>query len=183
MSLIRAARVQDAGAITAIYNQAIEERQATFETRVRAVAEFSDALGHPGLPFLVLETGGRVLGWARMARYSERECYRGVGEASIYVAREARGRGLGARLAQALMREAELRGYWKIIGLLFASNRASLRLCRACGFREVGTLRCHARLDGRWRDVVIAERLLGPAAQAAGAPARGTVQAARDSGF
>jgi phosphinothricin acetyltransferase len=170
MNPIRAAMPADSPAIAAIYNEGIEERRATFETRLRTADEFRDAVAHPGLPFLVAEGErgageGRVVGWARLAPYSSRECYRGVGEASIYVAREARGRGLGGRLAASLMQEAEAQGHWKIIGLLFASNRASVALCRSCGFREVGTLRCHGQLDGRWRDVIIVERLLGPAAR------------------
>lgn len=83
----------------------------------------------------------------------------------MYVAREARGRGLGGALVDAISAEAERRGLWKLIGLIFPENRASLALFRARGFEEVGTFRRHGRLDGRWRDVVILERLLGDAAR------------------
>jgi phosphinothricin acetyltransferase len=65
---------------------------------------------------------------------------------------------------EALLAEAEARGLWKLVGLIFPENEASLALCRALGFREVGVHRRHAKLDGRWRDVVVVERLLGEAA-------------------
>ena len=157
--MIRGAEPGDAGAIAAIYNQGIEERSATFETRPRTASDFADM----ARPFLVAEQHGRVTGWARLVRYSERECYAGVGEASIYVDRDARGAGLGSRLFEALAGEAERSGYWKIVGGLFPENAASVALCRAAGCREVGVFMRHSRLDGEWRDVLYVERLLGAA--------------------
>jgi phosphinothricin acetyltransferase len=162
---IRTAQAVDAAAIAAIYNESIAERQATFETRLRAADEFRAAVDPPRFPFLVGLSSDRVVGWARLSPYSTRECYAGVGEASIYVARAARRRGLGRRLALELIERAEVQGYWKIVGLLFASNHASSALCQSAGFRAVGILRRHGQLDGRWRDVVMVERLLGAAAR------------------
>jgi phosphinothricin acetyltransferase len=88
-----------------------------------------------------------------------------VAEASVYVARAARGRGLGRAAMQALLAECERRGFHKVLGRLFAENAASRALLQRLGFREVGTLRRHAKLDGRWRDVVEVELLLGEAAR------------------
>jgi phosphinothricin acetyltransferase len=155
--MIRPAEPRDAAAIAAIYNQGIEERNATFETRPRTAADFAD----PQSPFLVAEEGDVVSGWARLARQSQRECYAGVGEASIYVDRVARGRGLGRALFEALVDQAERDGFWKIVGGLFPENDASVALCRAAGCREVGVFRRHSRLDGKWRDVLYVERLIG----------------------
>src|SRR5436853_7214952 len=120
--MIRPALPDDAGAIAAIYNQGIEERNATFETRLRTAADFAD----PEPPFLVAEgDDANVAGWARLAPFNPRDCYAGVGEASIYVDREARGRGGGRALFDALAAEAEANGYWKIIGGLFPDKRAT----------------------------------------------------------
>jgi phosphinothricin acetyltransferase len=83
---------------------------------------------------------------------------------SIYVARPARGQGAGRVTLEALISEAEGRGYWKLVSRIFPENEGSLALCRSLGFREVGTYHRHAKLDGMWRDVVIVERLLGEAA-------------------
>jgi L-amino acid N-acyltransferase YncA len=156
--MIRAAGPGDARAIAEIYNQGIEERTATFETRLRSATEFEDVPP----PFFVADAGGAVTGWARVVRHNPRECYRGVGEASIYVHRDARGRGLGRALFEALVDEAERLGYWKIVGGLFPENAVSRALCRTAGCREVGVFQRHSRLDGEWRDVLYVERLLNP---------------------
>jgi phosphinothricin acetyltransferase len=159
---IRPAKPPDAAAVAAIYNQGIEDRQATFETEPRPAAELRAAIADPDAPpFLVAERAGAVAGWARVTRYSDRACYRGVGEASIYVERAARGGGLGRQLFDALCSAAEREGYWKLIALLFPTNAASVALFQAAGCREVGVYRRHGRLDGEWRDVLLVERLLG----------------------
>jgi phosphinothricin acetyltransferase len=83
-----------------------------------------------------------------------------VGEFSVYVSRRARGRGVGRALVVELIREATTRGYWKLLSRIFPFNTASRALCRSLGFREVGTYEKHGRLDGRWLDVVIVERVI-----------------------
>jgi L-amino acid N-acyltransferase YncA len=160
---IRAARPHDAGAIAALYNAGIAERQATFETRPRAPAEIA-AWFEPGLPFLVAEDGGgRVVGFARVSPYSDRCVYEGVGEHGVYVDAGARGQGIGRRLLDALAAEAERRGLYKLTSRIFTSNAASRAVHRAAGFVEVGVQRRHGRLDGEWKDCVLVERLLGEA--------------------
>ncbi len=161
----RIAGVGDAEAIARIYNEGIEDRVGTFETDHRSAG---DVLGwiEAGYP-LVVSAGdsGQVLAWASAPPYRpHRPAYSGVADFSIYVARTARGRGLGRVTLAALVAEAEGRGYWKLVSRIFPENEASLALCRSLGFREVGTYRRHAKLDGMWRDVVIVELLLGEAA-------------------
>ncbi len=78
----------------------------------------------------------------------------------MYAARGARGRGAGRLAMEALIREAERAGFWKLLSRVFTDNAASLRLLRSLGFREVGRYEKHGRLDGVWRDVVIVERLI-----------------------
>ena len=158
---IRPATVADAAAVAAVYNQGIEEREATFETRPRTAAELAEPIADPAAPpFLVAERDGAVIGWGRITAYSPRSCYVGVGEASIYVGRDARGEGLGRLLFDALGEAASAEGYWKLVGLLFPTNAASVALVRAAGCREVGVYRRHGQLDGEWRDVLVVERLL-----------------------
>jgi L-amino acid N-acyltransferase YncA len=159
---IRAARPDDADAIAALYNAGMAERQATFETRPRAPAEIA-AWFEPGLPFLVAEDGGRVVGFARVSPYSDRCVYDGVGEHGVYVDAGARGQGVGRRLLDALAAEAQRRGLYKLTSRIFTSNAASRAVHRAAGFVEVGVQRRHGRLDGEWKDCVLVERLLGEA--------------------
>jgi phosphinothricin acetyltransferase len=155
----RAATPADAAAIARIYNEGIEERIATFETRLRRAADiekwFDDL--HP---VVVVEDAGEILAFASTSMYRPRECYAGIADFSVYVSRAARGRGAGRAAMLALMDAARERGFWKLVSRVFVENTASRGLLRSIGFREVGTYERHAQLDGVWRDVVIVERLL-----------------------
>ena len=158
---VRAAVHGDAVAIARIYNQGIEDRVATFETDLRTPAQVEALLrgrlhSHPA----VVAVTDRVVGFAWTSAYSDRPCYAGVGEFSVYVAREARGLGVGRALMEGLIEAARERGFWKLVSRVFPENAASRALCSAAGFREVGVYRRHGRLDGVWRDVVSVERLL-----------------------
>ena len=161
--MVRAAQETDIPAITEIYNQGIEDRVATFETEMRTPAQICAWLAQ-GYPCVVAEAEGAVRAYAAVFPYRPRDCYSGIGEFSIYVARDARGRGLGRLALQALIEEAERQGYWKLLSRIFPDNATSRKLCARLGFREVGIYRNHAQLDGVWRDVVIVEKLLGEGA-------------------
>jgi L-amino acid N-acyltransferase YncA len=118
-------------------------------------------LGEARHPVLIAESAGEVVGWISASTYRPRECYAGIAEFSVYVAGEARGRGVGDALMAAFLPACEATGLWKVLSRIFPENTASLRLCARHGFRQVGTYERHGKLDGNWRDVVIVERLLG----------------------
>lgn len=159
----RHAKIADAAAIARIYNQGIAERIATFETEPRSVAEMATALTERGdtYPTVVAEREGKVVACAWAGLYRSRACYAGIAEFSIYTDRMARGAGVGRLTLTALIKECERRGFWKLVSRIFPENEASRALCRSVGFREVGIYRRHGKLDGKWRDCVIVERLLG----------------------
>lgn len=161
---VRPAVAADLPAVTAIYNEGIRGRTATFETAERQVPDLATWL-ESSHPFLVAERaeGGdsAVVGWIRSAPYGPRECYAGIGDFSLYVTASARGRGVGRALMRAFLPACAAAGLWKVIGRIFPENDASRALCAQHGFREVGRYEKHARLDGVWRDVVIVERWLG----------------------
>lgn len=161
MIAIRPAVAADSAAIAGIYNQGIEDRCATFETAPRSTQDIERRISGDDYPLLVaVSDRGDVLGWAGLSSYRPRECYAGIAEFSIYIDRSARGQGLGRLLLTALIDAARDRGVWKLVSRVFVFNDASRGLCRACGFREVGVYEKHGRLDGRWLDVVIVERLI-----------------------
>ena len=157
--LTRRATGADAAAIARIYNEGIEERIATFETRLRTAADVEKWFDGVH-PIVVVEDEGQVIGFGSTSTYRPRECYSGIAEFSVYTARSARGRGAGRAAMAALMDAARESGFWKLVSRVFVENNASRVLLRSVGFREVGTYERHARLDGIWRDVVIVERLL-----------------------
>jgi len=159
---IRPATIEDAAAVAEIYNQGIEDRVATYETTRRSAEDQRTWLQSIAgrYPVVVAEIDGEIIGWAGAGLYRDRECYRGIGEFSMYVHRDWRRRGVGDLLLAGLISEAERLGLWKLLSRIFPFNEASRALCRKHGFREVGVYEKHARLDGEWLDVVIVERLI-----------------------
>lgn len=159
----RLARPEDAAAIAAIYNEGIADRIATFETEPRTAEQITRQLLDRGdrFPTLVAEVHGRVVAWAAAGPYRARPAYAGVAEHSVYVARSARGKGVGRAVLDALCRAYAERGFWKLVSRIFPENTASLALHGHCGFRVVGVYERHGKLEGEWRDCVIVERLLG----------------------
>jgi phosphinothricin acetyltransferase len=159
----RAARIGDASAIAAIYNEGIADRIATFETEPRT-AEQVGRLFDDRHPIVVVEGhDGAVLAFALSSVYRDRTCYAGIAEFSVYVARRQRGTGAGRVAMAALIDAATKAGFWKLVSRIFPENTASLALMARMGFRQVGIYQRHGRLDGQWRDCVIVERLLADA--------------------
>ena len=155
----RAATFADAAAIAEIYNQGIADRVGTFETSPRTPAMIQ-AWFDDLHPIVIVEEAGSPIAFAATSTYRPRACYAGIAEFSVYVARNARGRGAGRTTMEALLVSAEAAGYWKLVSRVFVENTASRALLRACGFREIGIYEKHGQLDGQWRDVVIVEYLI-----------------------
>jgi L-amino acid N-acyltransferase YncA len=164
---IRAATVGDAESICRIYNQGIRDRVATLETEERTPDERAQWLEtrSPRHPVLIAEDDGLVVGWASLNVFNGRRAYDHVADLSLYVEREWRGRGVGRRLLEALVARAIELGYHKLVLAAFPWNAAGMRAYGRAGFREVGIYREQGRLDGRWVDTVVMEKILeGPSA-------------------
>ena len=155
----RIATPADAAAIAQIYNQGIEDRVATFETRPRSFEDVHTWFDGTH-PIVVVEDGDRIIAFASTSVYRPRVCYAGIAEFSVYVERAERGRGAGRLAMDALIAAAEEAGFWKLLSRVFTENTTSRTLLRSLGFREVGIYEKHAQLDGVWRDVVIVERII-----------------------
>ena len=110
-----------------------------------------------------------MIGWAALSAVSKRGVYAGVAEVSVYVSTAARGRGVGRRLLEELVRSSEANGLWTLQAGIFPENQASLAVHRQCGFREVGRRERIGALHGQWRDVLLLERR----SRIAGGPAVG----------
>jgi L-amino acid N-acyltransferase YncA len=157
--IARAANQADSSAIARIYNQGIEDRVATFETRFRSTADVEKWFD--GIhPIVVVEEAGQVTAFASTSTYRARECYAGIAECSVYVTRDARGRGVGKVALDALFDGARSAGFHKLVARVFAENERSLKMLDKLGFRRVGVYYRHGQLEGVWKDVIIVEKLL-----------------------
>lgn len=150
--------------VEAIYAAGIATGDATFETEPPSWAEFDS--GKLRDHRLVATEGGEVIAWAALSQVSTRACYAGVVEHSIYVAEDARGRGAGRALMDALVSSAESGGIWTIQTGIFPENAASLALHDRLGFRIVGRRERIAKLHGVWRDTILLELRLADSARA-----------------
>ncbi|MBS0507610.1 MAG: N-acetyltransferase [Proteobacteria bacterium] len=165
MPTLRASRDDDVAAITAIYAHHVLHGTGTFEidppSSQDMAARRADVLAR-GLPYLVAEDGGRVLGFAYCNWFKPRPAYRFSAEDSVYVADAARGRGLGRLLLHALCQQAQAAGVRKLLAVIGDSgNAGSIALHRAVGFTDVGVMRSVGWKFGAWRDIVLMEKPLG----------------------
>jgi phosphinothricin acetyltransferase len=153
---IRRMMRDDWPAVEAIYAAGIATGDATFETSPPGWEEFDRSRLREHR--LVAVEDGEVVGWAALMPTSMRECYSGVVEHSVYVAENARGRGVGRALMDALVAGADADGLWTIQTSIFPENAASVALHERLGFRVVGRRERIARLGGAWRDTILLER-------------------------
>jgi L-amino acid N-acyltransferase YncA len=165
MPTIRPSRAADIPAIAAIYAHHVLHGTGTFETTPPSEDEMAarraDVLAK-GLPYLVAEQDGQVLGYAYCQWFKPRPAYRFSAEDSIYLHPDARGRGLGKLLLAALSEQAERAGIRKLIAVIGDSaNEGSIGVHRAAGFSQVGVFKsCGWKFD-RWLDIVLMEKSLG----------------------
>ncbi len=150
-------------AITAIYNDAVLNSTATFDTepktlddRRRWLAGHGEA--HPVL--VALDRAGNVLAWGSLSPYSDRLAYRFTVEDSLYVHPEARGRGVGQLLLGKIVESARERGYHTVIAKVVDGNAPSLAIHHKHGFEVIGTMREVGHKFGRWLDVTLLQRIL-----------------------
>jgi L-amino acid N-acyltransferase YncA len=157
-------------AVRAIYREGIATGNATFATETPDWEKW-DADHRKDCRLVAIEQGGEdeaerlvssikltVIGWAALSPVSTRQVYKGVAEASVYVAAAARGHGVGKALLEALVAESEVNGIWTLQAGIFPENVASVGLHKSCGFREVGVRRRIGKHGDRWRDVLLLER-------------------------
>ena len=166
MTPIRLSREDDLPTIQAIYAHHVLHGLASFEEAPPDIPELArrraDVLVR-GLPWLVAEADGTVAGYAYAGPYRARPAYRFTLEDSVYIAPALAGRGIGRALLTSLLGLCEAAGCRQMVAVIGDSaNAASIGLHRACGFRDVGSLRAVGFKHGRWVDTVLMQRALGP---------------------
>lgn len=179
-ALIRPSVEADLPAIIAIYDHHVRTSLATFELEPPDLAEMARrraVLRDKGLPWLVAELDGAVVGYAYAGPYRSRPAYDRTLEDSIYVRADCVGRGIGRALLEPLIEQCAALGYGQMVAVIGGGpddNPGSAALHRACGFRQIGVLEAVGWKFGRWVDSLLMQRALGPGAQA---PTRRTARA------
>jgi L-amino acid N-acyltransferase YncA/DNA-binding transcriptional ArsR family regulator len=160
---VRALEPRDWPAVRRIYAEGIATGIATFETTVpnRVTLDAKWLPGHRWVAELS-DNPGEVVGWTALSPVSDRECYAGVAESSIYVTERRRGRGIGKALVRRQVTAADEAGLWTLQTAIFTGNRASIALHHAAGYRTVGVREKIARRNGIWHDTVLIERRAAP---------------------
>ena len=154
---LKAMSPEDWPAVRSIYVEGILGGNATFETDAPPWCEWDSA----HLPFarmVARGSDGKVIGWGALRPVSQRACYRGVAEVSVYVKESAQHQGVGRALLRELIAASEANDVWTLQGSIFPENHPSLKMCEACGFRQVGRRKHIAKMNGLWRDTVMVER-------------------------
>ncbi|NRB52277.1 MAG: N-acetyltransferase family protein [Saprospiraceae bacterium] len=146
--------------IKSIYEEGLATGMATFETEAPASWEIWDRKYLAPCRWGMAEEG-LLQAWIALTPFSKRWVYRGVAEISVYVGKQARGKGFGKALMKKVIDEAPNRGFWTLQSAIFAQNEASIQLHKNLGFREVGIRERIAMRDGHWHDNVLLEYRFG----------------------
>jgi L-amino acid N-acyltransferase YncA len=164
--IVRPAQPADAPRIADIYAHYVATSAATFDETPPGSEEMAATMARivaTGLPFLVSETRGAVDGYGYLSPYRPRAAYRYTVESSVYVAPEARGRGLGRALLEGLLAEAQQAGLHEVVAVIAVTDDpASVALHRTCGFSDAGLLKRVGFKHGRWLDTLFMQRSLSP---------------------
>ena len=143
-------------AVKTIYEEGIATGNATFQSVAPTWKEWDES--HVANSRLIAIENNEVLGWAALTAVSGRCVYAGVGEVSVYVSANARGKGVGKLLLQALIDESEKNNFWTLQAGIFPENIASKKIHETCGFRIIGKREKIGKMNHVWRDTLLLER-------------------------
>ncbi|HFU4086766.1 TPA: N-acetyltransferase family protein [Streptococcus suis] len=162
MIVIRNAQVEDAANLVAIYAPYVEKTAITFETQVPAVEDFANRIEKTlkKFPYLVAVEEGQVVGYAYASTYYARAAYDWTVEMSVYVQKEARGKGIGTLLYTALEEELTARGFKNFLACIALPNPASIALHERRGYQQVAHFKKVGYKFGTWHDIVWLQKSL-----------------------
>jgi len=163
MITIRPATTSDVPRITEIYNEAIQNTTATFDTELKTVDDrmkwFND---HDAMhPVLVAEIENKVIGYASLTRWSDRCAYDGTAEVSVYIDHNFRGQGAGKKILEILTLEGEKAGLHNLISRISEGNLSSIHIHEKLGYEHIGVMREAGKKFGKMLDVHMMQKLVG----------------------
>ena len=161
MLIIKTATIKDLGAITEIYNQAILNTVATFDTEPKTLDEQNEWFSQHGArsPILVAEQDGVIVGWASLSMWSDRCAYSDTAEISLYVAENYRNKGIGRKLSEAILQAGRDAGLHSVIARIAEGNEISVHIIESLGFQHIGVMKEVGRKFGRLIDVYMMQKI------------------------
>lgn len=154
---IREMQPSDGEKVIEIFQEGIDGGNATFEQNV-PTWEAWDNKFFKICRFVLEDENENIFGWAALQPISNRDCFKGVAEVSIYLKNEFQGKGLGKMLLRKLILDSEEHEFWTLQSGIFPENEASINVHLNLGFRKVGTRERIGQMNGVWRDVILLER-------------------------
>ena len=154
---IRPMQTGDADKVLEIFQQGINGGNATFD-KVAPTWEAWDTKHFNLCRFVLEDEDNQVVGWCALQPVSNRDCFKGVAEVSIYLDGSVQGKGLGTILLKKLILDSEEHDFWTLQAGIFPENKVSIAIHQKQGFRTVGTREKIGEMNGQWRDIVLLER-------------------------
>lgn len=158
---IRPYSANDWDQVAAIYQAGIDTGIATFEPVPKSQEKF-ERESIDDMTYVAVagskDDEGNILGWCTLWPTSNRQCYKGVAEVSVYVAPKAKGQSVGTQLLQHMCEASEEKGFWTLQAGVLAMNEISIALHEKCGFRLVGVREKISQINGQWVDITLMER-------------------------
>lgn len=154
---IRPMQTGDADKVLEIFQQGINGGNATFD-KVAPTWEAWDTKHFNLCRFVLEDENDQVVGWCALQPVSNRDCFKGVAEVSIYLDGSVQGKGLGTILLKKLILDSEEHDFWTLQAGIFPENKVSIAIHQKQGFRTVGTREKIGEMNGQWRDIVLLER-------------------------
>jgi len=159
---IRRANIDDIQSITNVYNEAIRDTVATFDTEEKTIDEQVKWFNDHGSknPIIVIEEDSCIIGWAALSKYSTKCAYSDFAEISLYIQSDKQGKGIGKKLIEKIVDEGEKAGLHALIARITEGNKISIHLHESVGFIHVGVLREAGFKFGKRLDVYLMEKLI-----------------------
>ncbi|MDO5616461.1 MAG: GNAT family N-acetyltransferase [Cruoricaptor ignavus] len=154
---IRKMQSKDSDRVLEIFQQGISNGNATFDKEL-PTWETWDNQHTENCRWVIENSEDKIVGWAALKPVSQRICFSGVAEVSIYLDNSVQGKGLGKMLLKKLSLDSEEYGFWTLQSGIFPENEASLLLHKKLGFRVVGRRDKIGKQNGVWRDIILLER-------------------------
>lgn len=154
---IREMQPEDGEVVLKIFTEGIESQNATFDKEAPSW-EVWDTKHFNLCRWILEDENNEIVGWAAIQLVSNRDCFHGVAEVSIYLTAKVQGKGLGQMLLQKLILDSEEKEFWTLQSGIFPENEASIAVHHKLGFVTVGTREKIAQMNAKWRDIILLER-------------------------